>query len=77
MNRKFAVNYRWVADYESKFETFTIYAKFRCSSRFLRKFKPTKILGQGAFGCVFEVEEIFMQKKMWKFAVKRIPLPMR
>lgn len=66
-----------VSDYESKFEAFTNCVECRYNFRFLRKFKPTKILGQGAFGCVFEVEEIFMQKKMWKFAVKRIPLPMR
>lgn len=37
---------------------------------FLRKFEPRGILGQGAFGCVFEV--LNMTDK-WSYAVKRIP----
>ncbi|GMS86438.1 hypothetical protein PENTCL1PPCAC_8613, partial [Pristionchus entomophagus] len=40
-------------------------------SEFLKKFKPTKIIGQGSFGCVFQAE--FKQIEM-PYAVKRIPL---
>ncbi|GMR39426.1 hypothetical protein PMAYCL1PPCAC_09621, partial [Pristionchus mayeri] len=40
-------------------------------SEFLKKFKPKKIIGQGAFGCVFEAENIVDE---WIYAVKRIAI---
>ncbi|GMR38236.1 hypothetical protein PMAYCL1PPCAC_08431, partial [Pristionchus mayeri] len=43
--------------------------------RFAKNFKPIKVLGQGANGCVFEVEEVLANKVNWRFAIKRIPLP--
>ncbi|GMS86377.1 hypothetical protein PENTCL1PPCAC_8552, partial [Pristionchus entomophagus] len=41
---------------------------------FQNKFKPLKLLGQGGFGCVFEVEQNVMGRVKWPRAVKRIPL---
>ncbi|GMS86378.1 hypothetical protein PENTCL1PPCAC_8553, partial [Pristionchus entomophagus] len=43
-------------------------------SRFQTKFKPLKLLGQGGYGCVFEVEQNVMGRVKWPRAVKRIPL---
>ncbi|GMS86546.1 hypothetical protein PENTCL1PPCAC_8721 [Pristionchus entomophagus] len=40
-------------------------------SEFLKKFEPRKILGQGAFGCVFEARNL---TDKYQYAVKRIPL---
>ncbi|GMR54904.1 hypothetical protein PMAYCL1PPCAC_25099, partial [Pristionchus mayeri] len=44
------------------------------SSKFQKNFKPVKILGQGGFGIVFQVEEIIAKEVKCQFAIKRIPL---
>ncbi|GMT16201.1 hypothetical protein PFISCL1PPCAC_7498, partial [Pristionchus fissidentatus] len=36
--------------------------------RYLREFLPLKLLGEGAFGCVFKAENLLDE---WKYAVKR------
>ncbi|GMT25532.1 hypothetical protein PFISCL1PPCAC_16829, partial [Pristionchus fissidentatus] len=43
-------------------------------SRFAEEFKPIKELGRGAFGCVFEAENLLDE---WKYAVKRIAIPQK